>query len=104
MDRSSKRSHRLLATERALGHRYKIIKKIASGGFGDVYLGEHSQLGRKVAIKVLLRSLAEHEDVVRRFQMESRAVANLSHPNIIDIYDVGEGESEEDGVGIYYFS
>ncbi len=103
MERLSKQSHRTLAIQKAIGRRYKIITKIATGGFGDVYLGEHTKLGRKVAIKVLLRSLGEEEDVVMRFQRESRSAANLTHPNIIDIYDVGEGESPEQGARIYYF-
>lgn len=96
----SKNSRRLVAIQEALGQRYKIVQRIATGGFAEVYLAEHSQLGRKVAIKVLLPELAAHEDVVKRFQRESKWAAQLSHPNIIDIYDVGEGESGED---VYYF-
>lgn len=89
-----------MAIQEALGQRYKIIQRIATGGFSDVYLAEHCQLGRKVAIKVLLPELAASDDVVKRFQRESKWAAQLSHPNIIDIYDVGEGEDDE---GIYYF-
>lgn len=96
-----KTSRRNVSIQEALGSRYKIIQRIATGGFADVFLAEHTQLGRKVAIKVLLPELAAHDDVVKRFQRESRWAAQLSHPNIIDIYDVGEGENEDER--IYYF-
>jgi len=88
---------RIQALENALGQKYRIVKKIGSGGFADVYLGEHTQLGRGVAIKILARGRSEDEDMVERFRRESKAAAKLSHPNIIDIYDVGESGE------IYYF-
>lgn len=88
---------RVLAIEKALGNKYKILHKIGQGGFADVFLGEHVQLGRKVAVKILLHSFAREAEMVERFRRESKAAAKLSHPNIIDIYDVGESE------GVYYF-
>ena len=88
---------RIAAIEEALGGKYKILDKIGTGGFGEVYLGEHQQLRRKVAIKILAQNLAGQADVVKRFEREARAAATLSHPNIIDIYDVGESGD------IYYF-
>jgi serine/threonine protein kinase len=88
---------RIQALEDALGRKYRIVKKVGSGGFADVYLGEHMQLGRLVAIKILARGRSEDEDMVERFRRESKAAAKLSHPNIIDIYDVGESGE------IYYF-
>jgi serine/threonine protein kinase len=91
------KSPRIAAIEEALGGKYKIIDKIGTGGFGEVYLGEHQQLRRKVAIKILAQNLAGQSDVVKRFEREARAAATLSHPNIIDIYDVG------DNGDIYYF-
>src|SRR5438477_6782995 len=88
---------RIPAIEKALGHKYTILRRAGSGGFADVFLGEHVQLGRKVAVKILLHSFASEPEMIERFRRESKAAAKLSHPNIIDIYDVGESE------GIYYF-
>jgi serine/threonine protein kinase len=91
------RDQRLFAFEKSVGQKYKILKKLGAGGFAEVYLGEHTQLGRKVAIKILHQIFSIEEAMVERFRRESKAAAKLSHPNIIDIYDVGEAE------GIYYF-
>lgn len=91
------KDQRLIAFEKSVGHKYKILKKLGAGGFAEVYLGEHTQLGRKVAIKILHQIFTIEEAMVERFRRESKAAAKLSHPNIIDIYDVGEAE------GIYYF-
>lgn len=88
---------RISELQELLGNKYKILRRIGSGGFGEVYLGEHAALGRKVAIKILLESFASQDELVKRFQREARAAATLQHPNIIDIYDVGEAE------GIYFF-
>ena len=73
------------------------MKKIGVGGFAEVYLGEHSQLGRQVAIKILRHGFAGEDEMIERFRRESKSAAKLSHPNIIDIYDVGENDE------IYYF-
>ncbi len=86
---------KIAALEKALGNKYKILRRVGSGGFADVYLGEHTQLGRQVAIKIL--RVAEDEEMIERFRREARAAAKLSHPNIIDIYDVGDNQD------IYYF-
>jgi serine/threonine protein kinase len=88
---------RIYGIEKALNFKYKILKKIGVGGFAEVYLGEHTQLGRKVAIKILRHGFAGEDEMIERFRRESKSAAKLSHPNIIDIYDVGENE------GIYYF-
>lgn len=93
----SPRDSKIIAYEKALGNKYRILKKIGAGGFAEVYLGEHATLGRKVAIKILHGSWAGQDDMVERFRRESKAAAKLSHPNIIDIYDVGDSD------GIYYF-
>jgi len=88
---------RLYSIEKALNFKYKILKKIGVGGFAEVYLGEHSQLGRQVAIKILRHGFAGEDEMIERFRRESKSAAKLSHPNIIDIYDVGEND------GIYFF-
>jgi eukaryotic-like serine/threonine-protein kinase len=69
---------------------YKLIKKIGSGGMGDVYLAEDARLGRKVAIKILPEAYVTDRDRLRRFQLEGRAASSLNHPNIITIHEIGE--------------
>src|SRR5215471_9414610 len=69
---------------------YRIISKLGEGGMGEVYLGEDTRLGRKVAIKVLpLRSL-DDEHARKRFLREAQAAATLDHPNICSIHEIGE--------------
>lgn len=76
---------------RTLSH-YKILRKLASGGMGDVYVAEDTQLGRKVALKVLPPEVADSPERQRRFEREARAVAALSHPNVMAIHDFGDDE------------
>lgn len=73
-----------------LGGRYEIIAKLGSGGMSHVYQARDTILNRIVTVKVLRSDLAEDKDFVRRFQVEAQAVASLSHPNIVSIYDVGQ--------------
>ncbi len=70
--------------------RYEILHKIGSGGMGDVFLAKDLRLGREVALKVLPDHLAEKTQLRERFIFEAQAAANLNHPNIITIYDVGQ--------------
>lgn len=79
---------------RILGERYEIIARLGSGGMANVYQAKCRVLNRIVTVKILRSELAEDKDFVRRFQLEAQAVASLSHPNIVSIYDVGE----EDGL------
>jgi eukaryotic-like serine/threonine-protein kinase len=72
-----------------IGH-YNVVRKIGSGGMGDVYLAEDVKLGRKVAIKILPQAYVTNQDRLRRFQIEARAASSLNHPNIITIHEVGE--------------
>ena len=72
---------------------YEIIGALGAGGMGEVYRARDTKLGRDVAIKVLPESFAKDEGRVARFEREARAVAALSHPNILAIYDFGR----EDG-------
>src|SRR5262249_17370289 len=74
---------------KALGH-YEIISRLGEGGMGEVYLGYEKALDRWVAIKVLPAKLARDSDLIRRFRAEATAAAKLVHPNIIQIYYIGE--------------
>jgi serine/threonine protein kinase/tetratricopeptide (TPR) repeat protein len=69
---------------------YRIIKKIGSGGMGEVYLAEDTKLDRKVALKFLPPHLCADDDCRKRFTREAQAAAKLSHPNIIHVYEVSE--------------
>lgn len=73
-----------------LENRYEILEMIGSGGMATVYKAKCRVLNRYVAIKVLKDSLKYDSDVVKRFNAESRAAAGLSHPNIVQVYDVSE--------------
>ncbi|MEE8409818.1 MAG: serine/threonine-protein kinase, partial [Myxococcota bacterium] len=71
---------------------YEIIRKIATGGMAEVFLAKQTSLGgfeRLVCIKRILPHLSEQEDFIKMFQDEARIVANLNHPNIAQIYDIG---------------
>ena len=72
-----------------LTERYEIIERIGSGGMADVYRAMDHKLNRYVAIKVLKREFREDKQFVAKFKQEARAVAGLSHPNIVNVYDVG---------------
>src|ERR671917_1667552 len=70
--------------------RYRIKKRIGSGGMADVYCAEDSQLGRDVALKVLHRRFARDREFVERFRREASAAAGLQHPNVVSVFDRGE--------------
>ncbi|MCQ2452094.1 MAG: Stk1 family PASTA domain-containing Ser/Thr kinase [Oscillospiraceae bacterium] len=71
-----------------LDNRYEILEKIGTGGMAVVYKAKCHRLNRMVAVKILKEELAEDEEFRRRFRTESQAVAMLSHPNIVNVYDV----------------
>lgn len=73
-----------------INDRYQIIKTIGEGGMANVYLAYDTILDRNVAVKVLRGDLATDEKFVRRFQREALSASLLSHPNIVEVYDVGE--------------
>ena len=75
-----------------LDGRYEILELIGIGGMADVYLANDITTGRKVAVKILKEEYLTNEDFKRRFRNESKAIALLSHPNIVKIYDVSFGE------------
>ena len=74
--------------------RYEVIKSIGEGGMANVYLAKDTILDRNVAIKVLRGDLSGDEKFVRRFQREALSASSLSHPNIVEIYDVGEDNGD----------
>ncbi|HEX9415951.1 MAG TPA: Stk1 family PASTA domain-containing Ser/Thr kinase [Gaiellaceae bacterium] len=78
--------------------RYRIVRKLGTGGMAAVYLAEDQELGRRVAIKILDERHASDEQFVERFRREAKNAAALSHPNIVSIYDRGEAE------GTYYIA
>ena len=77
-----------------LDNRYELLEVIGSGGMAVVYKAKCHRLNRMVAVKILKNDLAENADFRRRFRDESQAVAMLSHPNIVSVYDVSRGETE----------
>ena len=79
-----------------INDRYEIIKSIGEGGMANVYLAYDTILDRRVAIKLLRGDLSNDEKFVRRFQREALSASSLSHPNIVEMYDVGEDN------GLYY--
>jgi tRNA A-37 threonylcarbamoyl transferase component Bud32 len=68
---------------------YRVLQKIGEGGMGAVYIGEHTLLGRKVAIKVLLTELSTHQEIVQRFFNEAKAVTQIADPGIVQVFDFG---------------
>ena len=79
-----------------IGDRYEILEKIGTGGMSDVYKSKDHKLNRYVAIKVLKQEFSENANFVSKFRVEAQAAAGLMHPNIVNVYDVGEEN------GIYY--
>lgn len=79
-----------------IGDRYEILEKIGTGGMSDVYKAKDHKLNRFVAMKVLKQEFSENANFVSKFRIEAQAAAGLMHPNIVNVYDVGEEN------GIYY--
>ena len=78
-----------------LDNRYEILERIGTGGMAVVYKAKCHRLNRLVAVKILKSDLAQDEDFRRRFNAEAAAVAQLSHPNIVSVYDVSRGGDTE---------
>lgn len=76
-----------------IGDRYEIIEKIGTGGMSDVYRAKDHKLNRHVAVKVLKQEFSENANFVAKFRSEAQAAAGLMHPNIVNVYDVGEEDS-----------
>jgi serine/threonine-protein kinase len=75
-----------------LGGRYVLVKAIARGGMGEVWQADDTVLGRVVAVKILLSTLSGDPDFAARFRSEARAMASLSHPGIVEVYDYGDSD------------
>ena len=73
-----------------IGDRYEILEKIGTGGMSDVYKAKDHKLNRFVAVKVLKQEFGENANFVSKFRVEAQAAAGLMHPNIVNVYDVGE--------------
>ena len=84
----------MLSRGQKINERYEIVTSIGEGGMANVYLAHDAILDRDVAIKVLRGDLENNEKFIRRFQREAKSVSNLSHPNIVEVYDVGEEEGQ----------
>jgi serine/threonine protein kinase/tetratricopeptide (TPR) repeat protein len=85
-------------TGRVIDNRYRVLRKIGEGGMGTVYAGEHVEIGKDVAIKILNPAYSTQQDLVERFRREARAASRIGHPNIIDVTDFG---STEDGCAYF---
>ena len=73
-----------------IGDRYEIVDKVGSGGMSDVYKALDHKLNRFVAIKVLKTEFSEDRNFVSKFKVEAQSAAGLTHPNIVNVYDVVE--------------
>jgi serine/threonine protein kinase len=78
--------------------RYRILRRLGSGGMADVWLAEDTHLQRQVALKVLHRRFAQDQEFVQRFQREAESAARLQHPNIVSVFDRGQFD------GTYYIA
>jgi len=95
-DERAKSEGGLLAQKQIGG--YKLLRRIGEGGMGEVYLADQLNMHRQVALKVLHDKWVDDEEFRKRFLLEARAAGKLSHPNLIQVYDVGKYQ------GKYYFS
>jgi eukaryotic-like serine/threonine-protein kinase len=87
-----------VADNTLVDNRYRILRRIGSGGMADVYSAEDTHLGRQVALKVLHRRFAQDQEFVERFRREASAAAGLQHPNVVGVFDRGRHD------GTYYIA
>ncbi len=81
---------KMIKTGMLIGDRYEILEKIGTGGMSDVYKAKCHKLNRFVAVKILKQEFSENTNFVHKFRVEAQAAAGLMHPNIVNVYDVGE--------------
>ena len=86
----------MLKTGMIIAERYEILGKIGTGGMADVYKAKDHKLNRFVAVKVLKPEFREDTTFIRKFRSEAQAAAVLTHPNIVNVFDVGDDN------GVYY--
>lgn len=86
----------MIKTGTILGDRYEILEKIGTGGMAEVFKGKDHKLNRYVAVKVLKEEFRDNDGFVKKFKEEAQAAAGLAHPNVVNVYDVGDEN------GIYY--
>ena len=86
----------MLKTGTIIAERYEILGKIGTGGMADVYKAKDHKLNRFVAVKVLKPEFREDTTFIRKFRSEAQAAAVLTHPNIVNVFDVGDDN------GVYY--
>ena len=79
-----------MASDNMIAGRYEVVSHIGQGGMADVFLAVDTILNRQVAIKLLREDLSQDAVSILRFEREAQAAASLAHPNIVEIYDVGE--------------
>jgi beta-lactam-binding protein with PASTA domain/predicted Ser/Thr protein kinase len=87
-----------IAPDTLVDGRYRVIRRLGSGGMADVYCAEDTQLGREVALKLLYRRFAEDSEFVERFRREASSAAGLQHPNVVQVFDRGQWD------GTYYIA
>ena len=86
----------MIKTGTILGDRYEILEKIGTGGMAEVFKGKDHKLNRYVAVKVMKEEFRDNDGFVKKFKEEAQAAAGLAHPNIVNVYDVGDEN------GVYY--
>jgi serine/threonine protein kinase/Flp pilus assembly protein TadD len=91
----------MLEAGRQFAH-FSIIRLLGEGGMGQVYLAEDQKLGRQVALKVLTKQYFNDTERMQRFEREARTAAQVSHPNVMAIYDIGSAPDPDDGQEISY--
>ena len=79
-----------------VGERYEIVSKVGAGGMADVYKAKDHKLNRFVAMKVLKQEFREDTNFIKKFKTEAQSAAGLTHPNVVNVFDVGESQ------GIHY--